>query len=60
MDIKRKTTYFARGQDGRPLHNYSSFFQSAYKKNQSNNPESGINLVGPMFELTACAELKEE
>ncbi|CAI2728551.1 unnamed protein product [Schistosoma spindalis] len=58
MDIRRRTTYLSRGVDGRPSHNYSSFFQSAQKKYCNADPESGIRLVGPMFELTACVELK--
>ncbi|CAH8523933.1 unnamed protein product [Schistosoma mattheei] len=58
MDIRRRTTYLSRGADGRPSHNYSSFFQSAQKKYCNADPESGIRLVGPMFELTACVELK--
>ncbi|CAH8502554.1 unnamed protein product [Schistosoma turkestanicum] len=58
MDIRRRTTYLSRGSDGRPSHNYSSFFQSAQKKYCNADPESGIRLVGPMFELTACVELK--
>ncbi|TNN12180.1 Histone-lysine N-methyltransferase 2E isoform 1 [Schistosoma japonicum] len=58
MDIRRRTTYLSRGADGRPSHNYSSFFQSAQKKYCNADPESGIRLVGPMFELTACVELR--
>ncbi|CAH8533662.1 unnamed protein product [Heterobilharzia americana] len=57
MDIRRRTTYLSRGADGRPSH-ISSFFQSAQKKYCNADPDSGIRLVGPMFELTACVELK--
>nr|CAH8847993.1 unnamed protein product [Trichobilharzia regenti] len=58
MDIRRRTTYLSRGIDGRPSHNYRSFFQSAQRKYYNVDPDSGIRIVGPMFELTACVELK--
>ncbi|KAF8571400.1 hypothetical protein P879_00174 [Paragonimus westermani] len=58
MDIRRKTTYLSRSADGRQMHNYSSFFQSAQKKYFTGDPESGMHFVGPMFELTACVELR--
>ncbi|GAA29510.2 histone-lysine N-methyltransferase MLL5 [Clonorchis sinensis] len=57
-DIRRKTTYVSRTADGRHAHNFNSFFQSSQKKTFSADPESGMRLVGPMFELTACVEMK--
>ncbi|CAL8070099.1 unnamed protein product [Calicophoron daubneyi] len=58
MDIRRKTTFLSRNSDGRPTHTYCPFFQSAQKKYFNVDPNSGLHLVGPMFELTACVELR--
>lgn len=58
MDIRRKTTYLSRSAENRHSCNYSSFFQSAHKKYCNVDPASAMHLVGPMFELTACVELK--
>ncbi|CAH8633567.1 unnamed protein product [Dicrocoelium dendriticum] len=58
MDIRRKTTYLSRSAEGRHSCNYSSFFQSAHKKYCNVDPASAMHMVGPMFELTACVELK--
>lgn len=35
---------------------FSNFFQAAKQRFANLDPESGVHLVGPMFELTACID----